>query len=172
MKNKKGFTLIELLIVIAIIAIIAAVVFVALDPLTRFQDSRDSARWQEVSAIANAIQVDQVDNGGSYLTAISYLTDGVTYMIVDGAMDTGCDDNNAYCGTNVTGDTNCVDLSGLVDEGYLGDVPISPIGNVTWDDGSIDGEEGTGYTLTASSTGIITIRSCESENSTEIEISR
>jgi prepilin-type N-terminal cleavage/methylation domain-containing protein len=172
MKNKKGFTLIELLIVIAIIAILAAVIFVALDPLTRFQDSRDSARWQEVSAIANAIQVDQVDNGGTYLTAIDDLTNGSTYMIVDGSMDIGCDDNNTYCDIDVSGDAYCVDLSGLVDEGYLGDVPISSTGDVIWDDGDVDGEEGTGYTLTASSTGIITIRACESENSTEIEISR
>ncbi len=172
-KNKKGFTLIELLIVIAIIAILAAVVFVALDPLTRFQDSRDSSRWQDVSAVANAIKLDQVDNGGSYLTAIDGLTNGNTYMIVNGNMATGCDDNNTYCDTNVTDDTSCVNLSGLVSEGYLGNVPISPSsGSVAWDSGSANGSEGTGYTLTKSSTGIITIRACESENSSEIEVSR
>jgi type IV pilus assembly protein PilA len=177
--SSAGFTLIELLIVIAIIAIIAAVVFVALNPLKRFQESRDARRWSDVNAILHAIKVDQVDNGGTYLPAISSLTSGSVYMIVDGngstAMTAGCDDNNTYCDTNVTGDTTCVDLDGLVTEGYLGDIPISPAGNVAWDDGDTAGEEGTGYTLSYNSTtGIVTVRACESEDTSGdvIEVAR
>jgi prepilin-type N-terminal cleavage/methylation domain-containing protein len=169
----EGFTLIELLIVIAIIAILAAVVFVALDPLTRFRDARDSSRWSDVNELLSAIKVDQVDNEGSYLTAIGSMTAGNVYMIVNGSsMTAGCDDNNASCDTNVTGDTDCVNLAGIVTEGYLGSIPISPAGAVTWDDGDTSGEEGTGYTLQRDSTGILHVRSCESENTTEISVSR
>jgi prepilin-type N-terminal cleavage/methylation domain-containing protein len=173
LKKREGFTLIELLIVIAVIAIIAGVVFVALDPLTRFQDARDSKRVGDITELLNAIKVDQVDNEGAYLTAITNMTAGSVYMIVDGAsMTAGCDDNNTNCDTNVTSDTTCVNLAGLVTEGYLGSVPISPTGSVTWDDGDTAGEEGTGYTLSRASTGIITVRACESENTTEISTSR
>lgn len=172
MKETKGFTLIELLIVIAVIAILAAVAFVALDPLTRFRDARDAARVTDVTAILSAVKIDQVDNGGSYLAAITALDDGDVVMIVDGAMDAGCTDNNASCDTNVTAATDCVDLAGLVTEGYLADVPISPAGAVTWDDGDVDGDEGTGYTLQKNANGSITVRSCESENTTEISVSR
>lgn len=92
-------------------------------------------------------------------------------MIVDGVMALGCDDNNGSCDTAVTSDTTCVNLAGLVDA-YLEDVPISPSGAVTWDDGSADGEEGTGYTLERETSGVIRIRSCESEDTTEIEAAR
>lgn len=163
-KKQRGFTLIELLIVIAIIAIIASVAFVALDPLTRFQDSRDSARWQDVAAIASAIVVDQVDNGGQYLQEIVSTTAGQVYMI--GTNSVGCDNQNAQCDTDVDADDNCIDLSGLVDEGYLAEVPVSPNGDGTW------AQSLTGYTLSRSSTGAVTIRACESENSTEILIAR
>src|SRR3989344_7417247 len=95
--SKAGFTLIELLIVIAIIAILAAVVFVALDPLTRFRDARDSSRWSDITAILSAIKVDQVDNGGSYIAVVSGLTAGEVYMI--GTAVAGCDDQNASCDT-------------------------------------------------------------------------
>jgi len=155
-KTKNGFTLIELLIVIAIIAIIAAVVFVALDPLKRFQDSRDAARWSNISFLLSAIKIDQVDNGGYYLPEISTTTDDVVYMI--GSASSGCDAQNAYCDVDVTTTTACVDLSGLVTEGYLGSVPVGPNGDGSWSTST------TGYTLEKSSTGIITIRSCESEN--------
>jgi prepilin-type N-terminal cleavage/methylation domain-containing protein len=166
MKNKKGFTLIELLIVIAIIAILAAVVFVALDPLTRFQDSRDSARWSDITGVLGAIKIDQVDNGGSYLTAVSDMTAGSVYMIVDGTTATGCDDNNTYCDVNVTADTSCVNLAALVTEGYIGSVPVSPDGDGTWLSTI------TGYTLQRDATGILTVRACESENTDAIEVAR
>ena len=159
-KNSAGFTLIELLIVIAIIAIIAAVVFVALDPLTRLRDARDSNRWTDITAIASAIKIDQVDNGGSYLSEITALATSTVYMIGTGY---GCDNMNPYCDLNVT--NTCVDLTGLVTEGYLGEVPVSPSGVADWHASS------TGYTLEISTTSSsVIIRACESENSDEIRL--
>jgi len=163
---RKGFTLIELLIVIAIIAILAGVIFVALNPLKRFQDSRDSVRRQQAQELLHAIKVDQVDNGGAYLSSITTTNAGEVYMITDGAVAAGCDDENAFCTTNVTDDDNCVDLSGLVSEGYLGDVPVSPDGSGTW------GANDTGYTLERAANGTITIRSCENEGTSEIVVVR
>lgn len=155
--NSKGFTLIEFLIVIAIIAILSAVVFVALDPLTRFKDTRDSRRWSDIASILDAIKIDQVDNGGAYLPTITALTDDEVYMIAANANITGCDDN---CSSTipVTDDDNCVDLSGLVTEGYLADISISPKGSHEWNAST------TGYTISRSSTGAITIEACEAEN--------
>lgn len=169
--KQQGFTLIELLVVIAIIGVLVGVVFVALDPATRFEQARDAVRQNDVQEILSAVKLHQVDNDGDYLAAIAATTAGSVYMIVDGAMDIGCDDNNTSCDTAVTSDTTCVDLSGLVDQ-YLEDVPISPTGAVTWDDGSADGEEGTGYTLERETNGVIRIRACESEDTTEIEAAR
>lgn len=169
--RNKGFTLIELLIVIAVIAILAAVVFVALDPLTRFRDARDSHRWADITESLNAIKIDQVDNGGAYLAAITAMTAGEVYMITDGVPGApDCDGGNANCDTNVTAEfvagDHCLDLSGLVTEGYLGDVAVSPNGAGTWT-GDLSG-----YTLQRSATGIITVRACESENTSEIWVAR
>ena len=87
----KGFTLFELLITISIIAIIASIVFTSLDPLARFQASRDAVRWQDIHAVLNAVKLDQIDNGGTYLSSIDGAGEDVVYMIVDGAdMITGC----------------------------------------------------------------------------------
>ncbi len=165
-KTKKrilGFTLIELLIVIAILGIIAAIVFVALNPGARFRDARNSRRWSDASAIMNAIKVDQVDNGGSYLADIASLENNTVYMI--GTDTTNCQ-THTPCATNATSTDHCVDLTGLVTEGYLGSVPISPNGTGSWAAGY------SGYTMQKESTGIITINACESEGSAAITMSR
>ena len=163
-RDSRGFTLIEFLIIIAIIAILAAVVFVALDPLTRFQDTRDSRRWSDITSVLDAVKVDQVDNGGSYLSAISTATSTEVYMITSDGTVLGCDDNcdgtnpNNLNGPTVTSDTHCIDLSGLITEGYLAEIAISPNGDYDWDAST------TGYTLSVSAQGAITIESCEAEN--------
>lgn len=157
----KGFTLIELLIVIAIVAVLAAIVFVALDPATRFEDARDARRFSDVAELLHAIKIDQVDNGGSYISAVSSLTAGEVYMI--GTATTSC---NSTCDVTITDGTHCVDLSGLATEGYIGSIPVSPNGTGTWS-ASL-----TGYALTKSSTGNLTITACESENTSSISLSR
>ncbi len=162
--GKLGFTLIELLIVIAVIAILAAVAFVALDPLTRFRDTRDARRWSDISAIMTAIKADQVDNRGNYLAAITAMTAGQVYMV--GTDAAACNAYDANCDTDVVTAGNCVNVAGLVTAGKLGAVPTSPNGAGTWTAGH------TGYTLQRDATGIITVRACESENTTEISIAR
>jgi len=158
--NYSGFTLIELLIVVAIIAVLATATFVALDPLKRFRDSRDAKRWSDTSELMSAIKVNQVDNGGNYAQAIRDMNPGDVYMITDGIVTSGCDDQNGICDAEVTNDSYCVNLGELVARGYLGKIPVSPNGEGDWSSSL------TGYTLTASSSGALVITSCEAENAT------
>ena len=163
--NSKGFTLIELLLVIAIIAILALLIFVALDPATRFEDARDSRRFSDVNNILTAIKVDQVDNKGPYMASITSATASEIYMIgvcTSGATSTV---TGFTCDTAPTQDA-CVSLAGLVTDGYLGSVPVSPNGAATWTASS------TGYTIAKTPSGAVTVRSCESENTTEITLTR
>lgn len=153
--NQSGFTLIELLIVIAIISILISAIFTALNPLKRFKDSRDAKRWQEVVSILNAVIVDQVDNRGFYVDAVANMITDQVYMV--GTATTGCDDKNAYCTTPVGDDSFCVDMSAMVDEYYLGKIPVAPPGNTIWST-SISG-----YTIERISTDNITVKACEVE---------
>lgn len=100
MKDYRAFTLIELLIVIAIIAIVAAVVIIALNPLQRFQDARNSQRWQDVTAVVDAVRLYQIDNNGQLPTGL----DGNLRML--GTDTSGC---GVYCGS--TGTDSFVDDS-------------------------------------------------------------
>jgi prepilin-type N-terminal cleavage/methylation domain-containing protein len=173
--SKKGFTLVELLIVIAIVAILVAIIFVALDPATRFAQARDAVRQNDVGEILSAIKLYQVDNGGDHLASIGALTPGDVYMAVNGAvMTTGCGDSNVSCETDVTDDTSCVNIAGLVSGGYLAAMPVSPAGDVVWDGGTGATDKGSGYTISVDINGIVTVRACESEyaNNPEIQISR
>ena len=155
--KRGGFTLIELLIVVAVIAILAAAVFVALDPIQRFEESRDSARWSDVSNVASAIGVDQVDNGGSYLASIAALTAGTAYQI--GTAATGCDSGCTAQTTNAV----CVDLAGLVTEGYIGSVPQDPsTGTATETD----------YYLIRNAAGTVEVGACDPEAATAISVTQ
>jgi prepilin-type N-terminal cleavage/methylation domain-containing protein len=106
---KKGFTLIELLVVIAIIAILSVVVFVALDPVTRFADARDSRRFVDTNSILTAVHQKIVDQGGD-------LPAGLTRGMSDTEI--------GSCGT-------CADLAATL-SAYLKEMPTDPrIGNAS-----------------------------------------
>ncbi|MBI2473231.1 type II secretion system protein [Candidatus Uhrbacteria bacterium] len=172
--KKLGFTLVELLIVIAIIGVLVAVIFVALDPATRLAQARDAVRQNDVGEILSAIKLYQVDHGGQSLDTIANLSQLDVYMAVDGGgMNEGCDDNNVSCTTPVTHDTHCVNIHELIQEGYLADMPVSPSGEVIWDVGDNTGDNGSGYTISLDTEGIVTVRACENEaTSVEIQASR
>ncbi len=157
MRNDRGFTLIELLIVIAVIAILAAAVFVALDPVQRFQESRDSKRWSDVNNVLSAAKVDQVDNGGTYVAAISSLTAGQNYQIGTAAngCDTGC--------TAVATQAACVDLTALVTEGYLGSIPTDPSSGTAAE---------TDYYMTRNASGTLVVGACDPEAAAAISVAR
>jgi len=91
--RRQGFTLIELLIVIGIIGFLAAAILVAVDPVKRIQDARNSQRWAEVNAILNAILNKQVDG--------RILVDGISPAQIDN------DFTSAQVIVRETGGINC-----------------------------------------------------------------
>ncbi|MFH0891872.1 MAG: prepilin-type N-terminal cleavage/methylation domain-containing protein [Candidatus Falkowbacteria bacterium] len=154
MNKQKGFTLIELLIVIAIIAALSALAFVALNPVARFQDSRNAQRWADINMIMSAIKLHQVDNGGIYLDAIATdMTNDLYYQI--GAGD-ACNDTCVSGENSITLQTNCVDLEGLIDAAYMPEWPIDP----NAEDASSDE---TRYYLVKDSYGRIITGACAAE---------
>lgn len=152
LKTQKGFTLIELLIVIAIIAIIAAVVFVALDPLSRFQEARNSTRWSEASSVLSALKIHQVDNAGTLSTAI----DGTAASVqIIGTSDVAC---AAMTCTGLTVAATCANLTtDLVTGGYLSELPIDPTGGTTYT------ASATGYYANVDANGFLVVGSCGAE---------
>ena len=165
LKDQKGLTLIELLVVVTILGILAAAIFVALNPLRLFEDSRDVVRMQDVETILTAINLYQIYEGGNP-SNVENMTSDVVYMITDVGVGSGCNDYNTYCDTNVVDSDDCVSLNALVTAGYLGEMPVSPEGDVEWD------EDHTGYTIQKTAAGNIYIRACESEQNDEIYIVR
>lgn len=151
---RSGFTLIELLIVIAVIAILAAVAFVAIDPATRINEAQDSERWSAANALLDAFLQSTVDNDGNYPASMS--ADGVTYMI-DRSGSGSC--TVSGCPDAVT---QCIDLYGLVSDGYIASLPTDPDGISTY----APALDGTGYTINISTTGITTVKSCGAEEAT------
>lgn len=105
---QKGFTLIELLVVIAIIAILATVVFVALDPVTRFADARDSRRWNDVNSILTAVHESIVDNDGDLPTGLA----------------------TGQASTEIGSCVTCDDLATPL-AAYLKSIPLDPDGGTT-----------------------------------------
>src|SRR3989344_1286534 len=154
---KKGFTLIELLIVIGIIAVLAGVTFVAINPLKRFQQARNSTRWGDVTSILDAIKVHQVDNNGAYLAAVSGLTAGNLYTV-----GTCANGGDAGCGALVT-QAACADLSGLAPS-YLAAVPKDP--------GTPGPDAKTDYYISRSAQNVVTVGACDPEDSAVIVASR
>jgi prepilin-type N-terminal cleavage/methylation domain-containing protein len=169
--RNQGFTLIELLIVIAVMAILMAVVFVALNPLGRFADSRNARRWSDVNNILNAIKISQVDNGGIYIDAIATSTtaNDTFYQIAIGETCPGTGGQPA-CGT-VTLNAECIDLSELETKGYLARVPRDP------SIATSNAEDFTNYYISKTDNGVIVVGACSEEagSNTEqpvIEVSR
>lgn len=156
-KHNEGFTLLELLIVIAIIAILSVVVFLVIDPLTRFEDARNANRWEAVTTILDAVKISQVDNKGYFPTTVNSTVAGSFYMIGT------CTPTSTLACTGATTTAGCVDLGSLVTSGYMASVPQDP---------NTGTASTTGYYLSKTGVGVITIGACSPENSAIISVMR
>jgi prepilin-type N-terminal cleavage/methylation domain-containing protein len=156
MKSKKGFTLIELLLVVAIISTLAVVVFVALDPATRFKNTRDARRTADTATILTAIHASIVDSKGSLPSG---LTAGMSEKQL-GTATSGCALATGGCSVAATGD--CVDLSTPLVK-YLKSMPTDPNGGTA---------ALTKYSVVVDSNGIVTVKACGTEGSTNVSASR
>ncbi|KKP89603.1 MAG: hypothetical protein UR94_C0034G0004 [Parcubacteria group bacterium GW2011_GWA2_36_10] len=155
MKNKLGFTLIELIIVIAVIALLAATTFVAVDPAKRIGMARDAQRWQDVTAIADAIQQYIADNNGTFPSSTdSLITAGNYFYLMGIGTSNGAGFDGDLCQNHTDVEPGFgVLLSNLVPT-YLPTMPVDPIG--TQNSGVT-----IGYYFMKSSAGRVTIGVCE-----------
>jgi prepilin-type N-terminal cleavage/methylation domain-containing protein len=156
--KQRGFTLIELLIVIAIIVVLAAGAFVALDPATRFADSRNATRWTDVTAVLEAAKIEQVDLEG--VNSFGPLQDGSDYMI--GTDDVGCTPD--ACSGLTGGADDCIDLTPLQAGGYIAEIPEDPTGDRS--------TAQTGYYIRGTGAGVLTVGSCDAERGDTIAVTR
>ena len=54
--NTKGFTLIEFLVAVAIVSILASITIIALNPVEKFRQARDSQRIADMVLLANSLE--------------------------------------------------------------------------------------------------------------------
>lgn len=152
MSRQSGFTLLEILLTIGIIAVLATVVVVSLDPVERFKDARDSRRLADIESILSAIHQYVIDNQGNYPSGLD------TSERQIGSASSGC----ALGGSCSVSSDGCVDLDQSL-ERYLKNVPFDP------ESGSA---ARTHYSVQLDDNNIVTVRSCDSTNSSIESVSR
>lgn len=151
--RSKGFTLIEILLVIAIIAVLATVVVVALDPVRRFQDARDTRRVADIESIMTAVQQYVIDNRGVFPPGVDTLERQI------GTAVDGCDMAYGICSVNLQ---YCLDLSAPLAK-YLKSTPYDP------GTGSV---ERTHYSIQLDENNVVTVRACDALEAAGTSISR
>lgn len=154
-RSYKGFTLIELLVVITIIATLAVVVFVALNPAGRLAAARDARRTSDVDSILTAIHQYIVDNKGSLPAGLGVNEAELgTCGAACGAVSTG--------GCSVLATTSGVDLTIPLAK-YLKSIPTDPKNGTS---------VSTLYSVNVDTNGIVTVKACGTEGTSNISSSR
>lgn len=143
--NQKGFTLLEMLLVIGIIVILAGITIIAINPGKQLADTRNAERIADVNTIINAVYQYSIDN--------------------DGILPEDIGENRIeICKTDAENCDDLVDFSVLTDnELYLISIPIDP---------NNSSENGTGYEISKSSSGRITVFAPHAENEENIQVTK
>ena len=142
--KRKGFTLLEILLVVAAIGILAGIVILAINPTKQLGDTRNAERRSDVNTILNAVYQYAIDNNGTLPASITTTTTPI-------------------CKTGGTC-TGLVDLSVLAtNEKYLVSLPFDPTGSTT---------NSTGYNISKSANGRVTVSAPSAEQSVTISVTR
>ena len=138
------------MIVVAIIAVLATLAIVALNPVRRYQESRNAKRWNDADAIAAAVQQYVIDNDGDLPVGINTVANQIGTCATGG--DTLC----------VGADTACLNLGADLTS-YLKSMPIDPL---------VGTNPTTGYSIVKDANNFITVKSCQPEGGASISVSR
>lgn len=148
----EGFTLLEILLVVAAIAILAGIVIVAINPNKQLADTRNSQRRSDVTSVLNGIYQYAVDNSGTIPASIPTSATCATPA------------TNEICKTGAASCSGLVDLSALTtNEEYLVSLPTDPTGAST---------NGTGYFVSRSANGRVTVCAPSAEQSASVTVTR
>lgn len=151
--QQKGFTLIEVLVVVGILAILLSITLIALSPARHFQDTRNTQRSSDVSALLNAIYQYQANNKGNLPPSVTSL--GATPTAIG----------------NDVGEINlCADIV----PAYIADLPLDPgSGTKTPASGTTCSATSfsTGYSIAKSGSNRFTV-SAPSAEGTTISVTR
>lgn len=149
--KKRGFTLLEILLVVAAIAILAGIVIVAINPNKQLGDTRNAQRRADVNTVLNAVYQYTIDNGGILPT----MPEGSCSLVAE----------NEICKASPTGDCSAgVNLSVLItDQTYLTALPIDP---------TVSSTDGTGYYISKSANGRVTVCAPSAEQEASISVTR
>ncbi|MCR4328497.1 MAG: prepilin-type N-terminal cleavage/methylation domain-containing protein [Patescibacteria group bacterium] len=152
---RAGFTLLEILLVVAAIAILAGIVIVAINPNKQLGDTRNAQRRADVNTILNAAYQYTIDNNGTLPSSIASSTcSSVT--------------TNEICKTGVATSTCSGSFIALTEltasEQYLTSLPIDPQ--------ATSSANGTGYRITKSGNGRVTVCAPLAEQSATISVTR
>lgn len=150
-KKQSGFTLLEILISISLLSIISAFVYVNINPSGRFEDSRNKQRTSAVFEIMQVLKLYQAENDNKSLNELFAIDQNKYYQIGSGS---NCNDECKYPNTNL--ENECVDLSILVSEGYLPEIPVDPSDETA-------SPEKTRYYLHVDTGNFLTIGACSEE---------
>jgi len=152
-KMRRAFTFIELIIVIAIIVAIAAAAFVAIDPARRLHAAHNSTRLADTTAILEAVEKYQADNGRSWpVTAVVIDSAFVTVQLIGESVGTCA---SVTCIGQSVAASSC-GVSGL-------DTDLSPyLKTIPYDPTTGDSND-TRYYINKDAHGILTVGACDTE---------
>ncbi|MBT4209772.1 MAG: hypothetical protein HOE19_02570 [Candidatus Komeilibacteria bacterium] len=152
-RKNKGFTIVELSIMIGVFVVLAVGVFSMLNPTKRLGQANNTQRWEDLTALAKAVELYQIDNAAlpSDLADASMWNDQKKVLCSSPA-ELDCDGQARDC--------LVVNDSDFLGE-YIDVLPIDPIKSVSTD---------TGYYITRTGDDMMTFGACSTYNEEEIEL--